>query len=70
MCSGHEGGLSLHCCVKLDSPCIVNPVFFKKLLSPVFKSNSMKAVQKMLFVFFNQCEPLTRGADSAVLARY
>ena len=79
VCSGYEGGFSLHCCG--SSSCVVITVFFKNLLSSVFRSNSIKAVQKQLVCILQPheplwvCilqphEPLTRGAKTAVLARY
>ena len=68
LCYGYEGGFSLHCCG--PSPCVVIIVFFKKLLSPVFGSNPIKTVQKLLVCILQPCKPLTGGADSVVVARY
>ena len=66
-CSGHEGGFSLYCCG--SSPSVVIIVFFKKLLSPVFGSYSIKTVQKLLVCILQPREPLTGGADSVVVEK-
>ena len=68
VCSGHEGVFSLYCCRPCSS--VVITVFFKKLLSQVFGSYLIKAVQKLLVCILQPCKPLTGGADSAVVARY
>ena len=66
--SGHEGGFSLYCCG--PSCGVVITVFFKKILSPVFGSYSIKAVQKLIVCIFQPCKPLIGGADSTLVAQY
>ena len=51
-------------------PLLMITAFFKKLLSPVFGSNSIKAIQKLLVCILQPHDPLTRGADFAVVERY
>ena len=60
---------AFHCIVVNPLPTLWVTVFFKKLLSPVFRSISIKAVQK-LFVFFNHVSPSPRVAECVVVARY